>query len=200
MADPDPSLTPPSDQRDRTTGLLYRLCGGEPSSAMELFPVVYDQLRGIAEQLLLRERSGHTLQATALVNEAFLRLVDVDRLGAAGDSARQHFLALAARAMRRILVDHARGRGRDKRGGDLARITLDESMDAPTSDGVDVIDLEAALERLQKIDPRLVQAAELRLFGGLSVAEMGACMGMSLTRAKVLWTSARVMLQKLLGT
>lgn len=167
---------------------------------MELFPVVYDQLRGIAELLLRRERVGHTLQATALVNEAYLKLVDIGQLGTETDSARQHFLALAARAMRRILVDHARGRGREKRGGDWARITLDESMDAPRADDVDLIDLEAALERLQKIDPRLVQAAELRLFGGLSVAEMGACMGLSLTRAKVLWTSARVMLEKLLET
>ena len=184
--------------RDRATKLLAEICDGDRSVSADLFPVVYEQLRQLAGAMLRGERTDHTLQPTALVHEAYLRLVDFEQLKDDEGGARDHFVALAARAMRRILVDHARSASREKRGGGAQRITLYESMALDRGADLSALDLEAALERLEKVDPRLVQAAELRIFGGLSVREMSACMGISLTRGKVLWTSTRVMLQKLL--
>jgi RNA polymerase sigma factor (TIGR02999 family) len=190
-----------STERDVATGLLNQICEGNTGVTTDLFPVIYDQLRAIAASLLRQERSDHTLQPTALVHEAYLRLVDLRNLNDGSDEqARQHFLALAARAMRRILVEHARSRGCEKRGGEWNRVTLDESISElrPMGRSTTLLDLESALEQLEQIDPRLVQAAELRLFGGLSVRELAPCLGLSLTRSKVVWASARAMLAKLL--
>ncbi|MCA8942627.1 MAG: RNA polymerase subunit sigma-70 [Planctomycetes bacterium] len=187
-------------ESERTTKLLERVSAGEAEASAELFSLLYDHLRSIASELLKQERPDHTLQPTALVHEAYLRLVDVGDLRTQGeDSARRHFIALAARAMRRILIDHARGRRRDKRIGDRQRITLDESMQIAQIDSSTVLDVENALQRLEAIDPRMTQAAELRLFGGLSVLEMGACLALSPTRAKVVWASTRALLSRLLA-
>ncbi len=188
-----------SNSQERATELLHRICSGESGLADELFPLVYDQLHALAASMLRRERADHTLQATALVHEAYMRLLDADDFDPdEGAIARQHYVALAARAMRRILVEHARSRGRDKRGGGLRRVTLDEAHHAVGANDIEVLDLENALARMEKIDERLVRAAELRLFGGLSVREMAPCLGISSTRAKVVWASARAMLNKLL--
>lgn len=188
--------------RAQATGLIQRMCDGEAAASDELLPLVYDHLRSLAGSMLGQERPDHTLQPTALVHEAFLRLVDADAIkDDDGELAKQHFVGLAVLVMRRILVDHARSRGRQKRGGGARRVTLDDALLSDGSGEWDlesILDLEAALERMQEIDPQLVKAAELRLFGGLSVAEMGHCMGLSLTRAKVLWASVRAMLSRFL--
>ncbi|MCR9243952.1 MAG: ECF-type sigma factor [bacterium] len=188
-----------STERVQATSLLNRICDGEAGVSEELFPLVYEQLHGIARALLRQERTDHTLQATALVHEAYLRLVDLEGIQTNDDdAARRHFVAICARAMRRILVEHARGRDAVKRGGDWQRVTFDESLAQAHAQPTSILDLEAALQKLEGIDPKLVQAAELRLFGGLSVREMAPCLGLSLTRAKVVWASTRAMLGKLL--
>lgn len=187
-----------TSDRELATGMLTRICDGDADVSAELFPLVYEQLRSIAAAMLRQERADHTLQPTALVHEAYMRLVNLDDFSDK-DDARAHFVAISARAMRRILVEHARSRGRLKRGGEWQRVTFDESLQGGGDSSASLIDLEAALEQLEKVDPRLVQAAELRLFGGLSVREMAPCLGLSLTRAKVVWASTRAMLGKLLG-
>lgn len=187
-----------TSDRELATGMLTRICDGDTNVSAELFPLVYEQLRSIAAAMLRQERADHTLQPTALVHEAYMRLVNLDDFSDQ-DDARAHFVAISARAMRRILVEHARNRGRLKRGGEWRRVTFDESLQGGGDASASLIDLETALEKLERIDPRLVQAAELRLFGGLSVREMAPCLGLSLTRAKVVWASTRAMLGKLLG-
>ena len=134
----------------------------------EILPRVYDELRSVAERYLHDERAGHTLQATALVHEAFLRLAeqrDVDWHGG------PHLVAIAAQAMRRILVDHARGRARIKRGGDRLRVTLSEAAGESADREVDLLALHEALEKLAGFDERKARVVELRYFGGLTVAE-----------------------------
>lgn len=191
-----------SSERDLATSFLNRLCNGETTVSADLFPLVYEQLRAIASSLLQQERADHTLQPTALVHEAYLRLVDLKNVDSDdSENVHAHFVAISARAMRRILVEHARGRGRIKRGGIRQRLTIDESLQGLQglpAQSTSLIDLEDALKKLEAIDPRLVRAAELRIFGGLSVREMAPCLNLSLTRAKVVWASARAMLSKLM--
>jgi RNA polymerase sigma-70 factor (ECF subfamily) len=139
-------------------------------------PLVYDELRRIAARYMSRERAGQTIQATALVNEAYIRLVD----GAAvAWHDRAHFLAVAARAMRRILVDHARARGARKRGGLAARVTFDESLVVTSEPGLDFVALDDALAALAAFDERKSRVVELRFFGGLSVDETAAILNVS---------------------
>jgi RNA polymerase sigma-70 factor, ECF subfamily len=188
-----------SSERDLATSFLNRICNGETTVSADLFPLVYEQLRAIASSLLLQERADHTLQPTALVHEAYLRLVDLKNVDSDdSENVHAHFVAISARAMRRILVEHARSRGRIKRGGIRQRITIDESLQGLPAQSTSLIDLEDALKKLEAIDPRLVRAAELRIFGGLSVREMAPCLNLSLTRAKAVWASARAMLSKLM--
>jgi len=160
---------------------------------MELAPDAYDALRRLAASYLGRERVGHTLQPTALVHEAFLRLAD----GAYADQS--HFRAAAAIAMRRILVDHARTRGAQKRGGDRLRITLIEGVTADEPD-IDLLALDEALDELGRVSPRRARIVELRFFGGLTTAEIGDAIGVSTRTVEGDWLFARAWLRKRLAS
>jgi len=163
------------DDPAQITQLLNRWSAGDGDAADELAPLVYDELHRCAERLFRGERAGHTLQPTALVHEAFGRLV--------GESVpwqdRAHFFALAARMMRRLLINHAEARRAEKRGGGALQVTLDEGAVAGAPGDSDIIDLDAALTALAEFDPRLAELVQLRYFGGLSVREMEAVTGLS---------------------
>ncbi|MBK8979451.1 MAG: RNA polymerase subunit sigma-70 [Planctomycetes bacterium] len=191
------SSDPRSDASSRATELLGALCNGDGASSQELLSILYGELHRTAALLLLDERREHTLQPTALVHEAWLRLVDVRQLPAAeGVDARRRFMALAARAMRNVLIDHARRRGSSKRGGGRCRVELDDSLPVFEASTETLLDLEAALDRLAGIEERLAVVAELRLLGGLSMPEVAAAIGVSLTTAKEDWTFAQALLAR----
>jgi RNA polymerase sigma factor (TIGR02999 family) len=165
----------------------------EPKPAHELLPQVYDELRRLAAQRLARESPGQTLQATALVHEAYLRLVgrDPDKPW----DGRGHFFAAAAEAMRRILVENARRRHRIKRGGDRARVGLDQAEPAvPGVDG-DLLALDEALDRFSKIEPVKAQVVQLRVFAGLTVAQAADVLGLSVATTDRYWAYARAWLR-----
>lgn len=163
------------DERREATVLLRAWRGGDRDALDRLLPLVYDELSGLARRALRSERSDHTLQTRALVHEAYLRLVDAD----ISFQDRAHFLAVAARTMRRVLVDHARARLRDKRGGGAVRIDLDR-VDLPApGDELAILDLHEALERLTALDPRKATIVELHFFGGLSYDETAEAVGVS---------------------
>ena len=163
-----------------------------PAAVQDLFTQVYDELRRVAANALRQERSDHTLQPTALVHEAFLRLARADSLAVL---SRAHVFALAAQAMRRILVDHARTHRAQKRGNGL-RIPIDD-IDAPTpAPDVDLLALDRALESLAAIDARQAQIVELRFFGGLTVEEAAEVIGMSARTVKREWQMARAWLKR----
>ena len=178
------------------TRLLSRLRdAASADDTRELFALVYDELRSGASRLMARERPGHTLQTTALVNEAYLKLV-----GSPTPSweDRAHFFGAAARAMRQILVDHARARPSGERGGDLARVTL--STDLPGSDeSLDLLALDRALTRLEELDPRTAKVAELRLLAGRTVSEVAEDLGVSKRTVDGDWTMARMWLARALA-
>lgn len=162
---------------EQVTALLRAWSGGNPEAAEKLIPIVYDELRGLAARHLRAERGDHTLRPTALVHEAFLKMVDQQE-GAFQNRAQ--FFALAAQAMRRVLLDHARAHLARKRAGGWERVSLDEGMAAAKDPReLDVIALNTALEELQEIDPEKVRLVELRFFGGLSVEEVGEVLGVS---------------------
>lgn len=140
-----------------------------------LVPIIYDELKDLAAHRLRSERPDHTLQATALVHEAYARLVDVE----IDFESRAHFFALAARTMRRVLVDHARARAREKRGGDAQRVTLGDDLVAVDTAPGRLLDLDAALDRLADYDPRKARVVELHFFGGLTYAETAAALDIS---------------------
>jgi RNA polymerase sigma factor (TIGR02999 family) len=142
----------------------------------EILPRVYDDLRAVADRYLRNERSGHTLQTTALVHEAYLRLADQS---GANWQEEAHVVAIAAQAMRRVLVDHARGRGRIKRGGDRLRVTLSEAAVELADREVDLLALDEALAKLAEFDARKATVVELRYFGGLTVAQIGSVVSRS---------------------
>lgn len=183
----------------RATALLDALCRGDESASADLLPLVYDELRRVAGSLLAQERRDHTLQPTALVHEAWMRLIDQDCVRAGDEGARRRFVGLAARAMRQVLVEHARRRGSDKRGGDARRVPLEDGALGLPADGSLLLDLETALTQLQEQNPRLASLAELRLFGGLSVREAAAVLEISLATAKSDWATARTCLAKVVG-
>ena len=179
------------------TQLLSRAASGDEKAISKLMPLVYDELRRLAASYIRRERPGQTLQATALVHEAYVRLI--------GEKAhnwqnRTHFLAIAALSMRQILVQRARARHAAKRGGDPARITLDERlMAAPahgSTDEIDLVALDAALERLAELNARQAKIVELRYFGGLGVEEAAEALGISPATVKRDWTLARAWLKR----
>ena len=184
----------PSSGND-LTGLLHAWSAGDPGAADQLIPVVYEELRRQASRYLARERSDHTLQPTALVNEAYLRLVEQR----APWQNRQQFFCVASQIMRRILVDRARARKMNTRSGQWSRVTLDhvEAVTPPVD--VDVLDLDAALTELASFDPRKSQIAELRFFGGLSLEETGKALGVSLATVERDWQTARAWLFKTLS-
>ncbi len=173
------------------TALLELASAGDVEAQERLFPVVYEELRLLASQRLRRERRGHTLQTTALVHEAFLRLVDPER---AQWESRAHFFGAAANAMRQVLVNHARDRGRLKRGGDRRRLELADALAAVTVDDRDLVALDDALASLAAVDARKVRIVELRYFGGLSVEEAAACLDVSPSTVKREWAAAKTWL------
>jgi len=173
------------------TELLQAWSAGDASARDRLMPLVYDDLRKRAASYLRRERAGHTLQPTALVHEAYLRLVDQRRIAWRN---RAQFFGVAAEMMRRILVDHARADRAAKRSGMLSRVTLDPAIAVMQPVDVDVIDLDAALERLAAIDARKSRIAELRFFGGLSLKESSVVLKLSLATVERDWQVARAWL------
>ena len=179
-------MTQPSE----VTQLLLAWGQGDASAHEELMPLVYDELRRLAAIHLRREREAITFQPTALVHEAFLRLVGESAIGWQN---RRHFFALAAQAMRRVLVDHARARYSLKRGGGAERITLVEDASWGQEDA-SLLDLEEALCALEEMDPRLARLVELRYFAGLTIEETAAAMDTSPATVKRDWTLARAWL------
>jgi RNA polymerase sigma factor (TIGR02999 family) len=158
------------------TEWLVAWSGGDESALQRLIPVVHAELRRLARREMRRERDGHTLQTTALVNEAYLRLIDLD--GVTWND-RVHFFAMSARVMRRILVDHARARRYQKRGGGAVAVSFDEELMVANEPRADLVALDDALTALGKLDARKSQVVELRFFGGLSVAETAAALEVS---------------------
>lgn len=163
------------DQSAEVIQLLDRWRQGDARAYDQLIPVVYPELRRLALGQLRRETPGHSLQPTLLVHEAYLRLADAD----VAWQNRTHFLSVAARVMRRILVEWARARRAEKRGGDGVRVTLTEAVSAAFTDPVDMLDLDQALERLHGLDARQAQVVELAYFGGLTYPEIGQMVGVS---------------------
>lgn len=197
-AKPTSSSTVPVAANDQTahavTELLRAWAAGEAGASEELVPLVYTELRRQARQVLRREGEGHTLQATALVHEAWLRL---DGQHDARWQSRTQFLAVAAQTMRRVLVDHARARRALKRGGGGTLVTLGEADRAPaTPEDVDVLALDDALARLATMDPRKARLVELRYFAGLSMPEAAAALGISLATVGREWAVARMWLRR----
>jgi RNA polymerase sigma factor (TIGR02999 family) len=174
------------------TRLLVRLTDGDRGVLDELLPLIYGELRRLAAGYLRRERVGHTLQPTALVHEAYLRLVDQTQVRWQN---RAHFLGVAAQMMRRILVDHARAHEAGKRGGEFQKLSLDENIDA-SGEGRDLnlVALDDALERLAELDPQKSKIVELRFFGGLSVEETAEVLGVSAPTVKRQWRMAKAWL------
>jgi len=159
----------------------------------ELFPVVYDELHRVAAGMMRRERPEHTLQPTALVNETYLRLA----AGAPIDwEGRAHFLGIAASAMRRILVEHARGRGAAKRGGHWDRVSLDTGIEAPVVSDADIVDLENALARLGEMDADMLRIVELRILAGMQVGEIARLLGVTERTVYKNWRVARMWLAR----
>ncbi len=173
------------------TRLLIAWNRGEESALAELTPLVHGELRRLARSYLRRERDNHTLQTDALVNEAYLRLIDLSRVEWRD---RVHFLALSARLMRRILVDHARSKNYQKRGGDVLRIPLDEAREFAIDRDGDLVALDEALAGLAAVDSRKAQVIELRFFGGLSVAESAEILQVSEQTIMRDWRLAKVWL------
>lgn len=176
---------------EQVTVLLKRWGSGDAQAFEVLWPMVHGELRSIAQRYLRRERGDHTLQATALVNEAFLKLVGQE---SADWQNRQHFVAIAAQAMRRILVDHARRLQADKRPQAADRVTL-EGLEAGTQGDTDLVALDEALERLAVLDPRQAQVVELKFFGGLNLDEIGAVLGIGSATVSREWRMARAWLK-----
>jgi RNA polymerase sigma factor (TIGR02999 family) len=173
------------------TALLSDLTHGNQDAAEKLIPVVYDELKRLARGYMRRERPDHTLQTTALVHEAYLKLV---RQQAVNWQGRSHFFGIAAQLMRRILIDHARGHLRKKRGGEKIVLPLDEALVFSPEHSEELVRLNEALERLSAIDPRQGKIVELRFFGGLSVEETSEFLGVSAKTVKRDWAVAKVWL------
>jgi RNA polymerase sigma factor (TIGR02999 family) len=181
----------------QVTQLLLAWRDGDDQALAQLVPLVDAELRRLARAYMARERRDHTLQTTALVNEAFLRLADARRLQW---QDRVQFLGICARLMRRVLVDHARTRGYQKRGGAAQKVTLEEAGDVYAESGIDVLALDRALEALAGIDPRKCQVIELRFFGGLSVEETASVLHVSKDTVKRDWRLAKLwLLRELAG-
>jgi RNA polymerase sigma factor (TIGR02999 family) len=176
--------------------LLVRWGQGDAQALEQLIPAVETELRRIADWYMRRERRDHTLQATALVNEAYLRLVDVQRIEWRD---RAHFLAMAARVMRRVLVDHARARNSRKRGGSWVAVTLAEESGGTSARARDLIALDDALDALAAVDERKGRVIELRFFGGLSVEETASVLNVSTHTVLRDWSMAKAWLARELG-
>lgn len=181
-----------ADQSHDVTRLLHALAGGDRGAGEALARLVYDELHELAEAAMRRERATHTWQTTELLHEAYIRLLGAQPQPAWADRA--HFYGVAARVMRRLLVDHARARHRHKRDGGR-QVTLDEQLLAEAPSPIDLLELDAALERLAAADERPARVVELRFFGGLSLEEVAEVLGLSLATVKRDWTFARALLR-----
>ena len=192
---PNPPVTLPPRTSHDVTRLLHALQNGEPGASDQLISLVYGELHDLAAHYMRHERDGHTLQPTALVNEAYLRLVD--QLGATWQD-RSHFYGAAAQAMRRILVDQARRRHAAKREGGH-RVTLEDdvaAVDGAAGQSLDLIALDTALEKLGVVEPRYAKVVELRFFAGLEIEQVAEAMGISPATVKRDWTFAKAFLQR----
>lgn len=191
---PGPERDPPTGVDARLSDLLARASSGEPQASAELLPLVYDHLRAMARTRLASEPAGQTLQPTALVHEAYLKLVGSDRPW----NDKRHFFAAAALAMRRILVDRARARRGEKRGGNLRRVSLemvdDERADTEPVGGMDWLALEEAMAELEAHDPSMAAIVHLRYFAGLSVEQVAQATGVSTRTVNREWFVARAWL------
>jgi len=184
MTDPSPG---------QATQLLIDLSGGDTAALEKLTPLIYDELHRLAHRFLRRERGGHTLQTTALVNEAYLRLVDQRNLRWQN---RAHFFGIAAQLMRRILIDYARRRQYAKRGGGAPHVSLDEAAVLSEERATDLIALDEALEGLASIDPQQSRVVELRFFGGLTIEETAEVLKLSHDMVKREWSTAKAWLYR----
>ncbi len=184
------------------TRLLLAWNEGDPHAAERLMPLVYEHLRGLAQEYMRRERGGHTLQSTALVHEAYLRLVDAKTVSWQG---RAHFYSLAARAMRRILVDHARHRITLRRGGRQQRVPLEEAdgLESPPTEETkedELMALDTALERFAQVHARSAQVVELRFFGGMEMRDIADVLRVDPSTVDRDWKFARVWLRRAMGS
>ncbi len=177
----------------RTTEILLRVRRGEADAADELLPHVYGELQTLARSLVRSERRGHTLDATSLLHEAYMRL----SAGSLPDlHDRRHFVALVARSMRQVLVDHARSRGALKRGGDRLRVTLHDAAFVAGGDAIEIMALDEALSDLADLDERKCRVVELRFFGGLTFAESADVLGIAPKTVEADWYAARAWLRR----
>ena len=190
-------MTTPSSMRQEVTQLLGDWSGGDEEALAKLFPLVQPELHRLAHHYMSRERAGHTLQTTAILNEAYLRLVDNSPKPPWQN--RTHFVAAAAQLMRRIMVDHARERRSLKRGGGAVKVTLDEAAFVTESRSEELLALDEALERLAVQDPRKSQIVELRYFGGLTVGETAEFLKLSQRTVEREWTMAKAWLYRALS-
>lgn len=175
------------------SAVLAEIVAGKDDATERLMPLVYDEMRRIAQRLLRHENPGHTLQPTALVNEAFLRLAGKNSIDWQGKT---HFFAIGAKVMRRILVDHARGKKTQKRGGEQCRIPLSDELCVSSRNDEDVLAVEEALQKLEDLDQRQAQVVELRFFGGLTVEEVAEALGVSKRTVESDWTMVRAWLRR----
>lgn len=182
-----------SAHANHITQILDELDAGDRSAAGKLFPFVYDELRSQAGRMIRRESPECLLQPTELVHEAFLKLIDQNRVTW---QSRTHFLAVAAQAMRRVLVDHARHRNRLKRGGGRTRIHCDDDLTVSTHNDADVLDVDAALVRLADLDPRNARIVEMRFFAGMTVDEVATALELSKSTVEKEWMACRAWLRR----
>jgi RNA polymerase sigma-70 factor, ECF subfamily len=183
----------PATPSEQATRIVNELAAGDHRAAEELMPLVYDEFRELAGAYLRQETKAHTLQPTALVHEAYLRLIDQTRVNWQG---RTHFFAVGAQAMRRILVDHARARHRDKRGGGWHRIALDEHLMISSQHDADILAVDEAIDKLNAIDSRQARIVELRFFGGLTVEEVAQVLGISKRTVENEWKIIRAWMRR----
>ncbi len=186
-----------TERDEQVAELLKDWQQGDDDALQELLPILYADLRRLAASYMRRESAGHTLQPTALVSEAYLKLSGRRHIPI---ESRAHFMAAAAEAMRRVLVDHARRKGSEKRGGDRQRVTLLDNVAGDDSRDVDLVLLDQALDRLEAMDARMANVVKLRYFGGLSLDDIAHVLGSSPRSVSRLWTTARAWLKRELGS
>lgn len=185
------------EPQHEVTQILHDWSGGDRQAPERLMPIVYDELRRLARSFLAKERGAHTLQPTALVHEAYLRLVDQTRVNWQN---RAHFYGIASSMMRRVLIDHARAHAADKRGGDAIRLSLDDVQVPLEQRAASLLALDEALERLSQMDERKGRIVELRFFGGLSEEEIAEVLGISTRTVLRDWKTARLWLYRELAS
>ena len=181
------------DLQHEVTGILRNWSGGDPEAPARLMPLVYDEMRRLARAFLAKERGNHTLQPTALVHEAYVRLIDQTRVNWQN---RAHFYGIAASMMRRVLIDHARAHATDKRGGATIRLSIDDVQVPVEERAAALLDLDEALERLKEMDERKCKIVEMRFFGGLGDEEIAEVLDVSTRTVLRDWKTARLWLYR----